>query len=484
MSSVVVDVHCHTFNADDLPVRGFIQRVALRHFPVGSSLAQLVDLLIQHGAPGYRDEKPRLDALLGQQDLESTFELAVTAPAVDLEAQLEREVDEALVDLQARNPGLVRRVGRDIAVAEGTVSAGPEETLEGLPDLLGTARRGVRWVKLFGKSRLDVTGLLVSTYRDQVDLYCPMLVDLGVSLGDAAQTTVLEQVVLQEKLSRLSMLGLLPGGGKARIHPFVGFDPRSEVKARAAQDVRTPLDVVKEAIEDYGFVGVKVYPPMGWRPIGNVTVGDMTSAEASVIDQVLRDLYGWCEEEQVPITAHCSDSNYSDDSYQRAGLAAPEGWIKVLEEFPDLHLNLGHFGGAQQDEKPEGWPWTIGQAAHRFPHLYADVGNHSIYDPALAAGYLETLHRMFNQDTSKDMGQRVMYGSDWFMAALHKDHEQFLDTYRGLYEERFGAEPTTAFMGGTALRFLGFDDPSNGNAQRLRARHERFAPDRIPDWLA
>jgi hypothetical protein len=65
-----------------------------------------------------------------------------------------------------------------------------------------------------------------------------------------------------------------------------------------------------------------------------------------------------------------------------------------------------------------------------------------------------------------------------------KDHEQFLNTYQGLYEERFGAEPTSAFMGGTALRFLGFDDPSNGNAQRVRARYRRYAPDRIPDWLA
>jgi predicted TIM-barrel fold metal-dependent hydrolase len=487
MAVPVIDIHCHTFNADDLPIRGFVQHVALRHIPVGPSLAQLVDILVQRGAPGYQDEKPRLDALLGQEDLSRTFEVALSPPEADLQADLEREVDQTLDDLLVRAPGVLRRVGRDLSVAErgGAPFGSPEEevSLESLRDVVGTARRAVRWVTLFGKLRMDLTGLLVSTYRDQVDLYCPMLVDMGASLGDVAATTVHEQVVLQEKISRLSMLGRLPGGGKARIHPLVGFDPRHEAKSRAAKDLRTPLDEVKDAVQTYGFVGVKVYPPMGWRPIGNVAVGDMTTSEAAAVDEALHDFYSWCQQEQVPITAHCNDSNYADDSYQRAGLAGPDGWLAVLKEFPDLHLNLGHFGGASVDEPPTGWPWTIGHAAKDFPHLYADVGNHNIYDPALSAAYLETLHSMFNEPDSQEMEHRVMYGSDWFMVALHPDHEKFLDAYRGLYEDRFGSDATGQFMGGTALRFLGFDDPTNRNAQRLRARYLEFAPDRIPDWL-
>jgi hypothetical protein len=70
------------------------------------------------------------------------------------------------------------------------------------------------------------------------------------------------------------------------------------------------------------------------------------------------------------------------------------------------------------------------------------------------------------------------------MLALHPDFEGFLDTYEGLLRERFGPEVTSDFLGGTAQRFLGFDDPTNHNTRRLRERYERFAPNRLPDWLA
>jgi hypothetical protein len=59
-----VDVHCHTFSADDLPVRGFIQRVELDGVPLGSVLAQLVDLLIQEAATDWSRDMTRVDALL------------------------------------------------------------------------------------------------------------------------------------------------------------------------------------------------------------------------------------------------------------------------------------------------------------------------------------------------------------------------------------------------------------------------------------
>jgi predicted TIM-barrel fold metal-dependent hydrolase len=481
LSSPIVDIHCHNFNGDDLPVRGFVQRVELRHVPIGSSVSLLLDLVVQQAAPGFQTDKAKLDRLLGEEELESTYELPTMAPPIDVEAQFEREVEEALLDLQDRNPAIVRRVGLELAQAEERPPA--EEGLEGVLDILGAVRRAIKWVKLFAKSRLDVTALMVATFKDEIDLYCPLLVDMGASLGDFAATTMRQQVELQEKISRLSMRGRLPGGGKGRIHPFVGFDPRAEVKARMSGDLETPLELVKTAIERYGFVGVKVYPPMGWRPIGNEAGADMTAAEAAALDRALRDFYAWCEEKQVPVTAHCNDSNYADDFYRDGRFAGPDGWIAVLQEFPELHLNLGHFGGAREDEKLGGWPWTISRASTSFPHLYADVGNHDVYDSVLSGAYLEMLRRMFEEPATEEMVRRIMYGSDWYMLALHPECERFLDTYRELFERRFGSEATAAFMGNTALRFLGFGDVANQNAQRLRARYERFAPDRIPTWL-
>jgi hypothetical protein len=183
----VVDIHCHTFNGDDLPARGFIHRVKLRDVPLGGSLAQVVDLILQRGAPGFHADKARLDRLLGATELESGFELPSLAPALDAEAQLAREVEDTLADLQARNPELLHRAELELTAAD----RGPAGEIgpEGLFDVWGTIRRAVTWATLFTKSRLDLAALLVRNFHDEVDLFCPLLVDMGASLGDVAQTT-------------------------------------------------------------------------------------------------------------------------------------------------------------------------------------------------------------------------------------------------------------------------------------------------------
>jgi predicted TIM-barrel fold metal-dependent hydrolase len=481
MEAPVVDIHCHTFNADDLPVRGFVQRVAMHDLGLGALLAELIDLVIQGATPGYQAEKARLDAILGSEEQEAVLEVAAgPSPSKDLETELEAEVDQAVRDIQQRNPTLLPRVGAELAAEEGLV---PEEAvMEGFLDWPSAARRAVRWVKLFGKSRLDLSGHLVAAFRDRVDLFCAMLVDLGKGLGDEPPTSLRQQVELQEKISRLTMQGRMPGGGRARIHPFMGFDPRRQLQAVLAKDVETPFDVLMAAVERYGFIGVKLYPPMGWRPIGNRSGVDMASREAEMLDDILRELYTWCQGEQVPITSHCNESNYAHVSYR--DYAAPDNWIAVLEQFPELHLNLGHFGGARREEKPDGWPWKIARAAKEFEHLYVDVGNHRVYDEDLMNEYLTMLGEMFASPETAVMRERIMFGSDWFMVALHKDHERFLETYEQEFKARFGAEPTSDFLGGTARRFLGFDEPNNRNAKRLHARYEQFAPDRVPSWLA
>ena len=48
----VVDIHCHTFNADDLPIKGFVKRVVGSENVVGSRVGWVIDRSIQGLAPG------------------------------------------------------------------------------------------------------------------------------------------------------------------------------------------------------------------------------------------------------------------------------------------------------------------------------------------------------------------------------------------------------------------------------------------------
>ena len=49
----IVDIHCHTFNGDDLPVKGFIRRVGGTKTSLVKLIDGFVDDKVQDKAPGY-----------------------------------------------------------------------------------------------------------------------------------------------------------------------------------------------------------------------------------------------------------------------------------------------------------------------------------------------------------------------------------------------------------------------------------------------
>ncbi len=470
----IVDVHCHTFNGDDVPVRGFVRRTVFHDSRLGGLLGSLADRLID-GAPDYSAENSTLNALLGPNAVsESVGDAARARPDEDFEAS----VDTAMIVLSAQDPMLITQVGA-VMLAEDAVGTGTEGA-EGLGDWLAAARRAVRWISMFRARRFENTLMLIQNLRDRVDLFTPMTVDLDFGLHDNSGTTPRQQVELQEKISRLSMLGQLPGVRRARVHPFIGFDPRREVRDRLVGEVEKALDVVRLAVTMYGFVGVKLYPPMGFRPIGNEAHLEMTPDDARAVDEVLLELYGWCEENDVPITAHCSRGVVVHESF--AEFPSPTYWRKVLDRFPNLRLNLGHFGG--DSPVPDLWTQEIAElATQNYPRLYADIGNHRVHDPNTRDAYFAMLKALFLGSATACMSKRLMFGSDWYMVAMHPGHESFLEHCQEAAEAHFTASERESFFGGAALRFLGFNDPSSGNSVRLAARYANYGVS-PPAWLS
>jgi hypothetical protein len=53
------DVHCHIFNATDIPVDGFVHHVALHDGLMSGPLADLAARLVS-GAPGFNQDQARL----------------------------------------------------------------------------------------------------------------------------------------------------------------------------------------------------------------------------------------------------------------------------------------------------------------------------------------------------------------------------------------------------------------------------------------
>src|SRR5690242_5883527 len=127
------------------------------------------------------------------------------------------------------------------------------------------------------------------------------------------------------------------------IHSYVAFDPLREVYFRHGRDRISPLQLARDALANHGFVGVKLYPPMGFKPLGNSNAWpdyfrfierDLGYATrlGDELDAALQNLYGLCVEIEAPVLAHAADSNGAGPHF--ADRADPAFWFPVFEKYP------------------------------------------------------------------------------------------------------------------------------------------------------
>jgi predicted TIM-barrel fold metal-dependent hydrolase len=351
---------------------------------------------------------------------------------------------------------------------------------------------------LVAHPRAALSATLAEAYPS-VSLFVPSLVDYDAWSDDRAPTPLATQILVQEQISRLSLRGRIGRPG-ARFHPFVAFDPRREVEIAAAAGAPPPagatpisagssaMEMVRYAIESAGFLGVKVYPAVGFAPLDNVRLRPR-EALSPRIDAALRAFYAYCATEEVPITTHASAEN--EYGLGLHTLVAPERWRPVLASHPTLRLNFGHFG---QDfgidaklgvRGPDAWIRQAAALMEWYPNVYADLSNSAVaYDPAYAVrfgGYLKEIAASFPK-----VKKRLMYGSDWWLSRLEPGAAGCLEAMRKLLSTVFRPEEVADIMGRNALRFLGFLDDDNRPRPGRAARRLRrlYGETPTPIWLA
>jgi len=328
---------------------------------------------------------------------------------------------------------------------------------------------------------------------------------------------------------------------KGRIHPFAPFDPARELAFRnklpgpgGTKEKYSSLEMAKEAVRNRGFIGIKVYNTLGYRPLGNEQVNRQrrgiftrnnmeryAAFTGGQFDAVLSDLYRFCEREQVPITAHCTHDGI--EAYPKASFdfGAPEYWRAVLEKFPRLHVNLAHFGWSRPEEyisksrwasfvqslrpssgrsapksggsEPAGkmtWVRELAGMLEQYPNLYADVAHHGVTEESWIPKYREAYTAMC-RDFPGVVQKKLLFGIDWHVIARVDNFADFRGNYARVLEEGgiFTKQEMRDFLGWNALRFLGALPPSakakdrwSRNWVRLKSfyRKNRIRP---PQWF-
>jgi len=487
----MVDVHCHVFNASDLNVSGFVSHI----LPVPPKLTSwLTDMLANELYKRTDSAREELDALAK----------LIADESKQIEPAREK-VDPGKLDQ------IAAKLSSNAFLLQTSALAG---------DVLGT-------LMLIIQPRRKIAARMAAQYS-AVDLFTPALVDYTYWSADKPESPLQDQLAVQSALAKASMLGRI-GAGRVRIHPIAPFNPLREVReaieppagqeptprlgkeeggrvmyacdapAQSEMPQSGSLGPLRYAIEQLGFVGAKVYPPTGFKPIANDSweFHRETTKLGSMLDQALHDFYAYCEAEHVPLMTHANNSNGYNLGYGM--LTGPDAWEEVLRLYPNLRLNLGHFGELSGDDPKRGfeacelWMGRIADMMQRYPNVYADSGCSFVpVEQEFQDRYLTLLAELYEKYDKASL--RFMYGSDFWLNKFYANSDSFLDAFVALYKARF-PEQARNFFGDNALRFLGMLDDrgnkpdDNRNRLRLRAwykRAEEETKQKIdePAWLA
>ena len=199
------------------------------------------------------------------------------------------------------------------------------------------------------------------------------------------------------------------------VLPFVGVDPR-----------RTNiLNLVKSFVLENSFVGIKIYPRLGFYPT----------------DDRLMDIYAFAESRNIPVLSHCSrggvyTKEVTDEMliHPVRGKVAklkpkhfshyfsePQNFKTILTQFPNLKICLAHFGGnsewdsyLEREWHPEytneekSWVSQIIEMMEEYPNLYTDIS----YTAFHSDRYFPLLGIILENTAIRN---RIMFGSDFYM---------------------------------------------------------------------
>ncbi len=298
------------------------------------------------------------------------------------------------------------------------------------------------------------------------------MVDFNYWYADHAISPLKDQIAVQSMLAKRS-------GGY--MLPLVAYNPWTDALEDGAV-----LDEVIDAIEHRGFIGAKIYPPVGYLPAGNASTGASARRKPTPaqIEAHLEELFSACARLGAPVMAHANSTQGRDATNDQN--SAPGGWKTLVAKLARRHqaplVNLGHFGGDGAD-LVDGAPsdWTL-----EFSRLMDDAGGRGFYGDigywsglrdCKGAGQCIAIQRLAAaRDVNPVMADRVMYGSDWFMMIKEPDWKRWPTDIAGAVD-RAGFDLGRLFHD-NAIACFGLA-PGGGNYRRVEA----FLGG-VPAWMA
>jgi predicted TIM-barrel fold metal-dependent hydrolase len=120
-------------------------------------------------------------------------------------------------------------------------------------------------------------------------------------------------------------------------------------------------------------------------------------------------------------------------------MAAPSYWNQVLQQFPDLKINLGHFGGLGEWEAlskgrhpKKQWIDPIIDLMRTYDHVYTDFSYNHLPTTPHAQAYKRILLQKIH-----GLEHKILFGTDYYMSRMLCDLDDFVEGYQDLLPDLF-----------------------------------------------
>jgi predicted TIM-barrel fold metal-dependent hydrolase len=495
----VIDMHTHVFNARDLPMFGVLHS---RREPV--SVPAVVAKILKEVMIAWTPVDD-LDDAMPEPNRLTRDELPAVSLRKKADASQRRLSDAERKDLAkfVKRPGLAQREGvapleldyNDfslVALALAQANFPPGETEQDQPALQVDRLLLPGFLDLLdimtdGNQR--IAWRLINHEYPKADLFVHHMMDMEKGYGE------LPARLFDEQMQRMAKLNARFDG---KLLHFVAFDPFRRQDA---------LETVKRGVA-LGGVGVKFYPPTGYRAANNKRPNRPIFASAyrkarwdsrykgltnERLDAINEEFFQYCASNQVPIFTHCTPKGFeADKNYGR--MADPSYWATVLARHPSLRLCFGHAGGEaywfadstkavkKKTQAARAFGTNVVDLCLRYTNVFCEVG---FLDPVLDPDQMELLRNRLGSVVNLPsptgpwrFGDKIMYGTDWHMMHAVSGHREYLARFHELFATPELAMWHRKFFSGNAVVFLGL--AGLGNDVRFPARDRQYWQQLVP----
>lgn len=224
------------------------------------------------------------------------------------------------------------------------------------------------------------------------------------------------------------------------IHPYLGINPQYCSAEQIMSTLETYFgsqsgwspygdDIVKawktrrqgkpfSKLPQNAFAGIKLYPPLGFDPW----------SDDSQEREKLSLLYAFCQEKGIPLVTHCDDQGFRTIALKESFVkTSPARWESVLERYPELYVNIAHFGKqyyrGYQYKSIISWQEKILDLIARYPNVYSDLSFDGV-DGTIWKSTADMISHM-SQSKADVISKKILFGTD-FPLCLSKIESVFL----------------------------------------------------------